>query len=278
MGRGSSPGAGSGGGGSRGTSAIKDFPEAFAPGKDFLAVGGVNHDARTVSRTTQAEWDKYSASMNANVSAADEAAIMREYSSTPNANGDYVSGYVRTRNAFAINEALYDPKNAGKTDAQIFSRASDRKTVKALDKAINNHSTPADGAYTRFTTRNAIQAAFGLTNEQMDLIAQAPNMTPKQLAQLNKSLRGSTSFSNAYSSFSANRTLNAFSNPYAKQSKGFFYERKMNAPKGTKAYAPRKNAQESEVIFGRKMQTSLAGISVSSDGHIVFHESFDGYK
>lgn len=268
MGRGrSGAGGGSGGGGA----GANDFQEAFAPGKDFQAVGGVDHVARTVSRTTQGEWDKYSASMNAGVSAADEAAIMTAGYGT-------LRGYVRSSNSFAINAALYDPNNAGKTDAQIFKRKADRDTVKALDKAINNHATPSDGAYTRFSSPGGIQGAFGFSNADMQLIQQARNMTPKQLAALNKQLKGSTSFSMSYTSTSANRSLNAFSNPNAKQSKGFIFERKLNVPKGTKAFAPRKNAQESEVIFGRRMQTRLTGISISSDGHIVLHETFDGYK
>lgn len=272
MGRGSS-GIGGGGGGSGGA-AVNDFPEAFAPGKDFQAVRGVDHNARTVSRTTQSEWDKYSAPMNANVSSTDEAAIMRDYD--PRKGG--LTGYVRTQNSFAINKALYDPANAGKTDAQIFKRKADRDTVKALDKAINSHATPDDGAYARFGSSGSIQATFGLSNAQMQLIQQAPNMTPSQLKQLNRALSGSVSYSKAYTSTSANRSLNAFSNPNAPQSRGFVFERKINVPKGTKAFAPRKNAQESEVIFGRGLQTKLTGVSVSSDGHIVLHESFVGYK
>lgn len=274
MGRGSS-GKSSGGGGS---AASKDFPEAFAPGKDFAAVGGVDHAARTVSRTTQGEWDQYSASMNSGMTAADDQAIMRQYSTTPNHQKAYVSGYVRTQNAFAINELLYDPANDGKTDAQIFKRKADRDTVKALDKMINTHTTPADASYVRFSGPGGIKGAFGLTDAQMSLLSQARSMTPAQLTQLNKALSGTVSFSKAYTSTSANRSLNAFSNPNAKQSKGFIFERVLNIPKGTKAFAPPKNAQESEVIFGRRMQTRLTGISIGKDGHIVLHETFDGYK
>ena len=279
MGTGSSK-LGGGGGAKRTKKSTQpqDFPEAFAPGKDFQAVNGVDHAARTVSRTTQGEWDQYSASMNANVSAADEKAIMRDFTTTPNSKGAYVNGYVRTQNSFAINEAFYDPKNDGKSINQIFSRPSDRKTVKALDKAINNHVTPADASYTRFSSPGGIQGAFGLSNAQMQMLSQAGSMTPSQLAQLNKALSGSGSFSKSYTSTSANRSLNAFSNPNAKQSKGFIFERKINIPKGTNAFAPRKNAQESEVIFGRNMKTKLTGISVGSDGHIVLHETFDGYQ
>ena len=265
-------GTGSSGlGGGRKSSGVSDFAEAFAPGKDFVSVNGVNHQARTVSRTTQQEWDQYSASMNTGITAADEAAIMTAGYGT-------LRGYVRTSNSFAINAALYDPTNAGKTDAQIFKKKADRDTVKALDKAINNNVTPNDVSYTRFSSPSAVQATFGLSNAQMAMLKQATSMNSSQLALLNKALGGSVSHSKAYTSTSANRTLNAFSNPTAPQSRGFIFERRINVPKGTKAYAPRKNAQESEVIFGRGVQTRLTGITINTDGHIVLHETFDGYK
>lgn len=269
MGRGRSGLGKNAGGGGGGT--VKDFPEAFAPGKDFQAVGGVNHVTRTASRMTQREWEQYANSMYAGVSASDEAAIMTAGYGT-------LKGYVRTSNSFAINKAFYDPNNAGKSINQIFSRKADRDTVKALDKAINNHVTPADASYTRFSSPGGIQGALGLNASQMQMLSQAPNMNASQLATLNRALRGTRSSSASYTSTSANRSLNAFSNPNAKQSKGFIYERKISVPKGTKAYAPRRNAQESEVIFGRGMKTRITGISIAKDGHIVIHESFDGYN
>ena len=252
----------------------QDYPEAFHPGKDYQAVHGVDHVLRTVSRTTQQEWDAYAVQLNKGVTSADEAAIMKDFDWRTNS----LYGYVRTTNSFKINEALYDPKNDGKTDAQIFSRPQDLKTVQALDKSIANNVTPANASYTRFSSPNAIKSAFGLTSQELAMIQQAPQMTSAQLTQLNRVLNGKTSFSKAYTSTSGNRSLNAFSNPNAKQSKGFIFERRINVPQGTHAYAPKQNAQESEVIFGRKMGTKLAGISVASDGHIVFHEWFNGYK
>ena len=159
MGRGSSKVSGGGGG----SVAFNDFPEAFALGKDFQAVGGVNHAARTVSRMTQAEWDQYSASMRSGMTAAEEKTIMRQFSSTPNGDGDYVIGYVQTRNSFYINKVLYDPANDGKTVNQRFPRAADRKTVKTMDKLINNHSTPADASYPRFCGADAIKATFNFS-------------------------------------------------------------------------------------------------------------------
>ena len=277
MGRGSSGAVGGGGSGGGGNQP-QDFPEAFAPGKDFQAVGGVDHNARTVSRTTQREWDQFSAPYQTGVTSADDADIMRDFSMTPNADGAYVQGYVRTQNSFAINKILYNPANDGKTPDQMFKRQSDVDTVKTMDKLINNHSTQADASYTRFCSPGAVQATFGLSDSQMKTISGARSMNSKQLAQLNRSLRGSESYSAAFTSTSANRSLNAFSNPNAKQSKGFVFERKISVKAGTKAYAPRKNAQESEVIFGRGMQTKLTGVSVASDGHIVLHETFVKYR
>ena len=277
MGRGSSK---AGGGGSFKPLIDKDYPEAFADGVDFESSGDVDHTYRQVSSSLQRQWDAFTQSYQSGMTATDDYLLMKDWDSR---TGD-LFGYVRTTNSFAINKQLYDPNNQGLTDAQIFTRTDrrgakrDLQTVQTLDKAINNHTTQADASYTRFTSPNSIQHTFGLSDAQMALIKQAPQMDSKQLAQLNKALSGKTTFSNAYTSTSANRSMNAFSNPNAKQSKGFIFERKVNVPKGTKAYAVKKNAQESEVIFGRKLQTKLSHISVNPDGHIVFHEVFDGYK
>lgn len=276
MGRGRSP-VGKSGAKPTQTQKIQDFPEAFAPGKDFQAVGGVNHKARTVSRMTQAEWDQYSAPLNSGTTAKQEKEIMRQYDPNPNHQGAYVSGYVRTQNSFAINEILYKPGNDTKTPAQMFSRKEDVNTVNTMDKLIAGHTTQSDASYTRFCSESALQATFGFSDAQMALIKKAPTMNAAQLSQLNNALAGSTSYSAAFTSTSANRSLNAFSNPSAPQSKGFIFERRLNVRAGTNAYAPKQNAQESEVIFGRHANTSFGGISISGDGHIVFHENFNGY-
>lgn len=274
MGSGASGIKGGGGGGA----AIREFDEAFKAGKDFEAVNGVDHDMRTVSRTTQAEWDNYVAGFGSDPTATEEYDIMRQYSSIPNAKGAVVSGYIRTQNSFAINEALYDPANAGKSIDQIFTRSSDKQTIKTLDRLIDTHSTPADASYTRFCSANALKNTFGFSDAQMAIISNAPNMTKSELAQLNKALSGSTSYNASYTSVSANRSLNAFKNPNASHSSGMIFERKISTPKGTKAFAAKKNAQESEVIFGRNAETAFGRLSVASDGHIVFHEGFTGYR
>lgn len=259
---------------------ITDFSEAFAAGQDFERSGDVNHYSRTVSSKLQRQWDGYADSFGKPLTAKEEAALMKEWD--PRTGALY--GYVRTTNSFAINQALYNPNNAGKSIDQIFTRKDrqgrkrDLETVKTLDKAINAHKTPADASYSRFGSANSVQATFGLTNAQMSILNNAKSMTPAQLNQLNAALRGKSSYSAAYTSTSANRSMNAFKDPGAKQSKGFTFERKINTPKGTNALAMKKNAQESEVIFGRGLETRIDGISIAKDGHIVIHESFVRYR
>ena len=281
FGRGSSK-AGGGGGGTSPTpqpsaqpAPFQDYPEAFAAGKDFEAVGGVDHVARTVSRTTQREWEQYAGTMHDNMSASDLQAIERQFDWTPNADGDNVSGYVRTRNAFTMNKLLYN--NPNKPDSQIFSRPEDLRTLKALDGAISNHVTPADASYTRFCSADSIQKAFGFDSNQMALLRGAGQLNSSQLQQLSQALSGTVSFSRAYTSTSANRSLNAFKNLTSSQGRNLTFERKISVPKGTNAFAPKNNAQESEVIFGRRLQTKFMGISIASDGHVVIHEMYDSY-
>lgn len=260
--------------------AITDFAEAFGAGKNFEKSGDVNHSTRTVSSSLQRQWDGYTDQFGIRPTTQEEKKIFKEWD---NRTGQ-LYGYVRTSNSFAINKALYDPNNAGKTDAQIFTRKDrqgklrDLETVRTMDKLIGSHKTPTDASYSRFGSANSIQATFGLSDAQMKLLSGAKNMTPAQLNQLNASLRGTSSYSAAYTSTSANRSMNAFKDPRTRQAQGFNFERKISVPKGTNAFAVRNNTQESEIIFGRKMKTKLTGVSISKDGHIVIHEMFDGYK
>ena len=270
MGRGSSKVSGGGGGSAGGQTQRQDFKEAFQPGKDYEAVGGVDHDVRTVSRTTQAEWDAYASLFGSDISSADERALMKDW------DGRNLYGYIRTTNGMAINKQLCD--NQGKTPDQIFSKRTkqgknDRATVDALDRAINSHTTPADGMYYRFCNQASLQRSYGLSSAEISQIMNAPNMTPSQLAQLNSALRGSRSTNPGYTSVSANRSLNAFKNPTKKQSVGYTIERRISVPGGTNAYAPKRNAQESEVIFGRNMSLNFSHISVEGR-HIVVHEYY----
>ena len=269
MGRGSSKVSAGGGGGQR-----QDFQEAFAPGKDFEAVGGVDHDARTVSRMTQAEWDAYVSQFGADITSADEYALMKDWQGTDSQGRDILYGYLRTTNSMALNKKLYD--NEGKSPDEIFTQKTTRDmrdldTVQTLDRLINSHSTPSDGTYYRFCTFDSLQRSYGLSDSEMNLIKQAPNMTPSQLAKLNAGLRGSKASSPGFTSVSANRSLNAFKNPSAKQSTDYFIERRIGIKKGTKAYAAKSNAQESEVIFGRNFGINFSHITVEGN-HIVIHE------
>ena len=256
-----------------------DFPEAFASGVDFKASGDVDHSARTVSWQLQRQWDNFTAPYDVGVTNTDWDNMMKDY----DWQTDSLYGYVRTSNSFAINQALYDPANAGKTDAQIFTRTDrrgvkrDLKTVQTMDNAIAAHQTQADASYTRFSSPAAIQSTFGLSDSQMAILSSARSMNAGELATLNSVMSGKSSYSKAYTSTSANRSMNAFGNPNARQSRGFIFERRLNVPKGTNAFAVSRNAQESEVIFGRNMKTQLTHISIGSDGHIILHEQFAGY-
>lgn len=250
------------------TTTTTEFQEAFAPGKDFEAIGGVNHDYRTVSRTTQTEWDQYTAQYGQDLTGSEYAMIMKDW------DGQRLFGYVRTTNAMELNKAFY--QNPGKTPDQIFSKRTkqgqrDLQTVQTLDKAINSHTTPNDGLYYRFCNPASLQRSYGLTAAQMNMVMQAPNMTSAQLAQLNKALSGSKSVNLGYTSVSANRSLNAFKNPNARQSQNYVIERRISVKKGTNAFAPSRNAQESEVIFGRNFGATFSHVTVEGN-HIVIHE------
>ena len=282
MGRGSSK---VGGGGTSGAALPNyNFPEAFAPGKDFQASGDVDHRNRTTSSSLDRQWKQFAAPYQTGVTSMDKNALNKDYDGVDANGNDILYGYVRTTNPLKINQQLYDSKNDGKSMDEIFTRKDyngdlrDLQTVNTLDRVISGHVTQADGTYTRFSSPGAIQSTFGLSNAQMAMLQDAPNMTPSQLSDLNAALSGTMSYSKAYTSTSANRSMNAFSNPSAKQSKGFIFERKIGVPAGTNAYAPSNNAQESEVIFGRNMSTVVNSIGVSSDGHIVIYESYNGYK
>ena len=249
-----------------------DWHEAFDPGQDYEASGDVDHDARRVSGYLQRRWERFA---HGDVSAADRAVLDKDYEFVRGV-GMTTYGYIRTFNSFKINEALYDPANAGKTDEEIFTRKDnagqlrDLQTVRALDKAINSHTTPVKGTYSRYTSANAIKSTFGFTDDQVELIARAGMMSSSELKRLNKGLSGRSGYSRAYTATSANRSMNAFREKNV-------WERRLYVPEGTRAYMPSHNAQESETIFGRHMNTKIIGLTVEN-GKIVIHEMFDGYR
>lgn len=262
------------------TPTVPDWKEAFSDGWDYQRSRDVDHTARTVSQKLQQRWDAYSQSFQTGVTQRDIDNLMKDF--------DYrtgnLYGYVRTTNSFEINKKLYDAANANKTDAQIFTRKDrqgrvrDLQTVQTLDKLINNHTTGQNATYTRFSTPGAIKSLYGFDDSQMAALSNARMMNPTQMNSLNRALAGKTSYTRAYTSTSANRSMNAFGNPNARQSRGMIFERKLYMPQGTNAYAVRQNAQESEVIFGRNVNTQLMKVTVSNDGHIVLHEMFTGYR
>lgn len=246
--------------------------EAFDPGIDYESSGDVDHSARSVSRYLQRRWDDFA---HGDVSARDRESLDKDWERVPG-GGTTTYGYIRTFNSYRINQALYNPENAGKTDEEIFTRKDnagrlrDLMTVRALDKAINGHKTSMDGTYSRYTDATSIMATFGFTPEQVELIARAGMMTSRELKKLNKNVLGRSGYSRAYTSASANRSMNAFKDKN-------IWERRLYVPEGTNAYIPSHNAQESETIFGRHLNTKIIGISVEN-GKIVIHEAFDGYR
>lgn len=254
---------------------IPDWKEAFDPGVDYETSGDVNHLSRTVSSALQRRWDAFSAPYQSGMTVADDGVMYKDWD--PRTGNVY--GYFRTLNAMAINRALW--KNPGKTLQQTFNdpnrvNSKDVKTVQTLDRAVKTHKTQSDAYYLRFCTKDSVQRAFGFSDAKMKEISGARFMDASQLAALNQSLVGSKSFSRGYTSTSANRSMNAFKNPRASQSQDYYYERRLYAPAGTNAYAPRRNAQESEVLFGRNLRTKFLGVTVEN-GHTVIHEMFDGY-
>ena len=246
--------------------------EAFEPGQDFESTGDVDHSSRIVSSSLRRRWEDFA---HGDVSSADRAALDKDYEFVRGV-GMTTYGYIRTFNSFKINEALYNPDNAGKTDEEIFTRKDnagklrDLQTVKALDKAIAGHKTGVDGTYSRYTDAEAVKHTFGFSDEQIETIAKAGIMTGSELKRLNKAVEGRSGYSRAYTSTSANRSMNAF-----KDKK--MWERRLYVTKGTNANIPSHNAQESETIFGRHMNTKIIGVSVEN-GKVVIHEAFTGYK
>ena len=247
--------------------------EAFDPGVDYEASGDVNHKSRKVTGYLQHRWNEFA---HGDLSSTDKYLVTKDWEYSPKEGKDVVYGYIRTTNAMALNKLLYDPKNAGKTDEEIFTRKDnagqlrDLQTVKALDKAINSHKTSVDGTYSRYTDAESVMATFGFSEKQINDVAKAGMMTKSQLSDLNKMLAGRKGYSRAYTSASANRSMNAFKSKYV-------WERRLYVPKGTNAYIPSHNAQESETIFGRGMKTRIIGVSVENE-KLVIHEAFDGYK
>lgn len=264
----------------RATSRLPDWREAFAPGTDYERTGDVDHNQRTVTKALQDQWDKFTAPFEAGVTDA-ERDIMGQ--SIDRATGA-VYGYFRTTNSMEINKALNDPANSGKTIEQIFTRTDnagrkrDLETVKTLDKAIAKHVTQRDATYTRYCHPQTVGRAFGLSQAQLAMLIHADDLSSGQLETLKKAMVGKTSMTKGYTSTSANKSMNAFSNPYAVRSRGYIFERKLYLPKGTHAYATKRNAQESEVLLGRNLRTKIIGISVNGVGHIVIHEMYDGNR
>lgn len=245
---------------------VKNFPEGFSNSK--LTPGAYYSLPNRERNKIRKDWDSYVDSFGTPLKKK-EADLIDGHDFV---NGTPRRGYTRSENSYKINKALNDPQNVGKADSAIFDR-KDLATVNALDNAIKTHTTPSDAHYTRFCSVGSLKNSCGLTDAQIGMINQVlNNPTDKNIGQLSKALSGSRLTSRGYTSTSANRNLNEFSKTPALK-----VERQIHAPKGTNAYASKINFRESEVVFGRNLKTNVTGVSVSSDGHLVIHESYVGY-
>ena len=247
------------------------FEQAFSPTVDYQKTGDVDHNTRYVSDKLNQDWNEFTKDYQVGVTDADNQAIAGQY----DPKTKEWTGYISSPNSYKINKALYE--NDGKSDEQIFN-SRDLNTVKTLDRLIDNHVTPKDGSYTRYCTIASIKSTYGLTDAQANILQNAGSLDKTGLNMLNQAMKGTISSSKSYTSVSANRSANAFGDISNNRSKGYIIERSISVPKGVKSFAPKQQAQESEVIFGRGMRTKLTKVTISKDGHIVLHERFDGYE
>lgn len=184
-------------------------------------------------------------------------------------------GYVKTGNSFRINEKFYNPQNDGKTLEEMFPRENrkgekvDIRTIRTLDKLIDQNKTKRNAIFTRYTNDEALKSVFGFTDDQLRYMRRFANeRNAAKMKELSDGLKGRSSSSKSYTSTSANREANVF--------KGSLFERRIYVPAGTNAFACKENPVESETVFGRGMKTSLMKITYEGN-HIVLHEYMDGY-
>lgn len=242
-------------------------PEKYEPAFQPTEGAGVFDEER--------EWKDYTDSFGVSTSDAEHEVLYKSF----DPRTFEVYGYIRTSNAMRINEQLYDPANVGKSDEEIFTRKDrsgrlkDLETVKTLDKKISQGKVPKNSIFVRFANPDAAIATLGMSKEQQAVFKEAISarrLDADSLSALNKAFNGTRTYSNSYTSTSANRDWNVFSH--------YKIERRIYTPAGTKAYAAKDNKAESEVVFGRRMQTEVFKVTVSSKGNLVFHERFVGYK
>lgn len=188
-------------------------------------------------------WEEFEASFGPKITASEKIDL---------------AGYVATWKSFDLNKKFW----SGKEDTLTIG---EKKTVAALDKAISEHTTPADGMFTRFVDSAAVKNNLGLSDAQLSMLKSIHTMDSSQIATLNQALKGTVSLSQSYTSTSA---INA----HLFASKHF--RREISVPKGTHAFAT--NKSEHEVVFGRGMKTVLDHVSLDGK-QIVLHERFIGY-
>lgn len=257
------------------------WQDAFRPGQNFGDPSSLPRRQSAITMSDRMAWDSYVNGLNVVVTASERTNVQKRDDPLHPGDPTKAFGYIGTYNSRKINAALYDPQNAGKSVDQIkFKRPQDRETVKSMDSIIARNRTGNDGLFTRYqqaapgmTLAQTLQQIYpGLSNTLANDLANAARLPKRQLNALSRAMKGVSSFNAAYSSTSANRTMNVFQNMPIMRS--------IRVPGGTNAYTTR-NAAESETIFGRGMITRIVGISTNSVNgheHVVIEEELVGFK
>lgn len=169
------------------------------------------------------------------------------------------SGYVQTGNSWQINNDFRKTKVIGNIDAiaEAKLRANgasddDIKTIKLLDKKIDEHSLPVPMIVTRYVDVSALKSIFGFRIKKGDF-----NYI---LSQLSGVPSGAALMPDpAYMSASTNELQNVFVNQYD-------VKLMIEIPPKTPMYFTN-NYPESEVILGRATNLQYLSSSIGYTGH-----------
>lgn len=171
------------------------------------------------------------------------------------------SGYVQTSNSFLINGDFRSTGVRGVLDATAIAALKahcatddDIKTIKLLDKKIDNFSLPIPIVVTRYVQFEALRSIFGMT---------FASTTHAAFAKELKKLIGTNAQADpAYLSASTNERQNVF----------YRYPVKLHieVPPGTPMYITN-NYQESEIVLGRSTKYQLLAVSIENFSTTIKH-------
>lgn len=265
----------------------QSWQDAFAPGQNFGDPSTMQRWQTPTTPQQRAAFTNWARQQGTSATYQEELQVYKRDNPSAPFDPDKAYGYIKTKNSMKINAVLYDPKNAGKTVDQMkgFRRPDDRKTVKTLDSMIAKNTIKQDALFTRYlnpyvdpkhgnySLNDTLQKTYGLTAQQAQMLLSAPKMNKAQLSQLSKSMAGIVGRNPAFSSTSANRTMNVFQN--------FPIMEEIKVKAGTNAFICGNNPKESEVIFGRGMTTKITGVrveTINNRTHVVLEKEIIGFN